>query len=290
MEVSLEDLPLVVIVGPTASGKTGIAIKIAKKIGAEIICADSRSIYKDLDIGTAKPLHEEMDTVVHWGIDLVSPGERFTVYDFKAYAEQKISEIRGRGNIPMIVGGTGLYVDSIIFDYKFPSSVQELESDYTKKSLGFLQNYCKLNNINIKGNEKNKVHVLNAIARRGKEGTKRDEPVDNCIIVGILTTNELIRSRIKKRAFDMFNGGMVDEATRAFGLYGSDVVAKCGNIYKLVDLYQRGIINKDELSDLFIKADYQLARRQKTWLRRNKYIAWKNLDQVYEYVIQKLYS
>ena len=111
--------PVVVIVGPTGSGKTGVSIEIAKKINGEIISADSRAIYKGMDIGTAKPTLAERDGVPHFGFDLVEPGERFTAADFKVYAEEKIAEIRKRGHVPIIAGGTGLYVDALVYDYKF---------------------------------------------------------------------------------------------------------------------------------------------------------------------------
>lgn len=110
---------IIVIVGPTGSGKTGVGIEIAKKIGGEIISADSRAIYREMDIGTAKPSQEEQQGVPHFGLDLVDPGERFTVADWKEYAEKKIEEIRERGHIPIIVGGTGLYVDALVYDYQF---------------------------------------------------------------------------------------------------------------------------------------------------------------------------
>lgn len=105
--------------GPTGSGKTGVAIEIAREINAEIISADSRAIYQGMDIGTAKPSVEEQKLVPHWGIDLVRPGERFTVADWKEYAEKKIKEIEAKGKIAMIVGGTGLYIDALVYDYKF---------------------------------------------------------------------------------------------------------------------------------------------------------------------------
>ena len=105
------DLPLVVIAGPTASGKTELAIRIAKKFNGEVISADSRAIYRGLDIGTAKPASEEQQGIPHWGIDIVDPGERFTAANFKVYAQRKISEIRLRGHLPIIAGGTGLYAE-----------------------------------------------------------------------------------------------------------------------------------------------------------------------------------
>lgn len=111
--------PLVVIVGPTASGKTALAIELAEMYGGEIICADSRTVYQGMDIGTAKPTSEEQARVPHWGLDLVQPDEHFTVADFQAYAYAKIAEIRERGHIPLLVGGTGLYVDSVLFNFSF---------------------------------------------------------------------------------------------------------------------------------------------------------------------------
>jgi tRNA dimethylallyltransferase len=138
----LKQLPLIVIVGPTASGKTSLAVQLAKKYDGEIICADSRTIYKGMDIGTAKPTLAERAVVLHWGLDLVEPGELFSAADFKRYADQKIEEIRNRGHVPFLVGGSGLYVDAVVFDYAFgvkadPSKRQMLE-DWTVEEL---QNY-----------------------------------------------------------------------------------------------------------------------------------------------------
>lgn len=133
------DIKIPVIVGPTGSGKTGLSIKIALELqrrgifdACEIISADSRAIYKGMDIGTAKPTLEEMKGIQHWGIDLVGPGERFTVADFKEYAEQKISEILKRGHLPIIAGGTGLYVDALIYNYSFSDEAKENYSDRDK--------------------------------------------------------------------------------------------------------------------------------------------------------------
>ena len=129
---------VLVIVGPTGSGKTGVAIEIAKELDGEIISADSRAIYKGMDIGTAKPTIEEQQEVKHWGIDLVEPGERFTVADWKRYAEEKIEDILRREKVPIVVGGTGLYIDALIFDYQFNESVQKSCSDRTEVDERFL--------------------------------------------------------------------------------------------------------------------------------------------------------
>ena len=126
----------IVILGPTGSGKTGVSIKIAKAIGGEIISADSRAIYQGMDIGTAKPTKEEQSGIPHYGLDLVKPGDRFTVADWKAYAEAKIKDIKARGKVPIIVGGTGLYIDALIYDYQF--SEQKNCSDRTEVKGDFL--------------------------------------------------------------------------------------------------------------------------------------------------------
>ena len=129
--------PVIVIVGPTASGKTGAAIDLAKRISGEIISADSRTIFKGMDIGTVKPNKDECKKIVHYGFDLVEPDERFTVYDWKKYAEEKIDEIRSRGNYPIVVGGTGLYVDALIFDYQFGENKKDCK-DRKKMRDGYL--------------------------------------------------------------------------------------------------------------------------------------------------------
>lgn len=130
--------PVLVIVGPTGSGKTGLAIEVAKILNGEVISADSRAIYKGMDIGTAKPTIAEMDGVPHFGIDLVEPDERFTVVDFVRYAKQKIAEIRERGKLPIVAGGTGLYVDSLVFNYQFDDVVKKTCSDREEMSSDYI--------------------------------------------------------------------------------------------------------------------------------------------------------
>jgi len=125
---------VIVIVGPTGSGKTGLAVDVALRLGGEVISADSRALYKGMDIGTAKPSLAEMRGVRHWGINLVEPGERFTVADFKEYTLNAIMDIRRRGKVPIIAGGTGLYVDAVIYDYQFGDVVKKTYSD--RQSIG----------------------------------------------------------------------------------------------------------------------------------------------------------
>ena len=197
---SLETLPLVVIAGPTASGKTALAIELAERFGGEIICADSRTVYKEMNIGTAKPTAVEQAVVPHWGLDLVRPDEKFTAADFKKYAEQKILEIRQRGHIPFLVGGTGLYVDAVVFDYSFgeeadPNRRAELEN----MSLEQLHNYCLENNIRLPENALNKRYVIRSIEQNGQSTSRNSEPISTSIIVGIATYREILRTRIAGR-------------------------------------------------------------------------------------------
>ncbi|QQS17544.1 hypothetical protein IPL44_00610 [Candidatus Saccharibacteria bacterium] len=128
--------PLIVIVGPTASGKTGLAVSLAKEFGGEIISADSRTIYRGMTIGTAKPTAEEMDDIPHHLIDLVDPDEEFTLWNFQQLAKEKIADIRSRGNIPFLVGGSGLYVDSVIFDYEITPQSIDYSAQRTREKDG----------------------------------------------------------------------------------------------------------------------------------------------------------
>lgn len=128
----------IVILGPTASGKTGVSIKLAHQIGGEIISADSRAIYKYMDIGTAKPTLEEQEGITHFGLDLVEPGERFTVADWQQYAREKVAEIKKRDHVPMIVGGTGLYIDALVFDYDFSTKNKITQADRQEMNNNFI--------------------------------------------------------------------------------------------------------------------------------------------------------
>lgn len=275
----METKPLVVIVGPTASGKTSLAIEIAEKVGGEIICADSRTIYKYMDIGTAKPTQEEQSRVPHWGIDLVEPDVRFTAADFKRYADLMIAEIRSRGNIPMLVGGTGLYVDSVVFDYSFgPAADPRQRQLYESMSLEQLHKYCYNNNIKLPENEKNKRYVIRAIERKSTHPNREKAPIANTIIVGITTDKAELYQRIEQRAHEIVSIDIIHEAQRLADHYGWDHESMTGNIYPLCRSYIEGTLTMDELLSHFIILDRRLAKRQMTWLRRNPYIEWCSLD------------
>lgn len=282
-------LPLVVIAGPTASGKTSLAIRLAKQYNGEIICADSRTIYRDMDIGTAKPTMAEREVVPHWGLDLVSPGETFSAAQFKEYALQKISEIRSRGCLPFLVGGTGLYIDAVIFNFQFgdpPDSA--LRRELEKRTVVELQYYCYKYNIKLPENNKNKRYLIRAIEQKSKNNRYNFMTRDNSIVVGIATNKEILRTRIVLRSEQLFLNNVVNEAMLLARKYGWDNEAMTGNVYPLVREFLNKNITESELKRQFVVADWQLAKRQMTWLRRNPFIMWATLDSAEHYLSQLL--
>ena len=279
------ELPLIVIVGPTASGKSSVAIELAEQYGGEIICADSRTIYRNMNIGTAKPSSLDQSRVPHWGLDIVTPGESFSAADFKAYAVQKIIDIRSRGHVPFLVGGTGLYVDGVIFDYQFgPVADPKIRAELEAKTLQELHNYCIQNNITLPENNQNKRYVIRVIEQKNITNKRSQLPINNCIIVGITTESAVLRKRIKKRSEQLFEDGVVNEAKTLGKLYGWESEAMTGNIYRLARDYLRGSISQNDFRTKFEIADWHLAKRQLTWLRRNRFIQWMPLDTVKSYI------
>lgn len=285
----LNTLPLVVIVGPTASGKTLLAIELAEKFDGEIICADSRTIYKGMDVGTAKPSAQEQARIPHWGLDLVEPNQRYTAADFKQYAEQKIDEIRARGHVPFLVGGTGLYVDAVIFNYQFGTEADPaLRAKLERLTLDELHKYCLNNNVKLPENEKNRRYVIRAIEQKGQSTSRTSEPISTSFIVGITTERHVLRLRIEKRIEQLLQDGVVDEAILLGKKYGWNSDAMTGNIYPLVRKYIENEISLDDLKANSTTADWRLAKRQLTWLKRNRFIEWRSLDDANAYLVQRL--
>jgi tRNA dimethylallyltransferase len=277
--------PLIVIVGPTASGKTGLAVKIAQKLGGEIISADSRAIYRGMDIGTAKPSAKEQGSIRHWGLDLADPGERFTVADFQKYAYAAIADIRSRGKLPILAGGSGLYVDSIIYGYDFATdrdTKQRAELD--KMSTGELKEYCKKHNIMLPENQNNRRYLIRAIECNGKKNNNRKHMQDGVIVVGITTEKKELLQHIKHRAEAMFCDELYDETRRLTTKYSFETEAMKSNIYPIAWRLMNDEITRDEAIALSVVDDWHLARKQMTWFKRNPFIKWLPLNEIEQYI------
>ena len=282
--------PLIIITGPTASGKTSLAVELAKKYGGEIISADSRAIYRDIDTASAKPSIQERAGVVHGGFDLVDPGERFTAADFKEYAYKKIDEIHNRGSLPFLVGGTGLYIDAVLYDYQFAGEVENYSREtFQKKDLEELYEYCNKHNIELPENYKNKRYIVRAIEKSVNNYNATDVKSNNYneynnIVVGITTPREVLRERIADRNKSFISSGIVEEALHNGAKYGWESEAMTANAYPLIKKFIEGELSEDELIAKMSTIDWRLAKRQITFMKRNKNIRWLDLAEANTYL------
>lgn len=276
--------PLIVITGPTASGKTSLAIELAERWGGEIICADSRTVYKGMDIGTAKPNSKDQARIRHWLLGVVQPGERFTVADFQRLAFDAIKDIRSRGKIPMIVGGSGLYIDSVVLSFELgpvADSVQRKQLDMY--SIEQLQTMIKKQHLTMPTNDKNKRHLVRCIEKNNTSTSGKTEPEEDTYVVAIQTEKSELEGRIGLRASQMFDDNIVQETQRLFTEYGRSNEAMTGNIYPIVADMIDGKISREEAEELSIIRDRQLAKRQITWLKRHSWVRWLSLGDAEQY-------
>lgn len=276
--------PLIVIAGPTASGKTALAIRLAERWGGEIICADSRTVYKGLDIGTAKPTVEERAAVPHHALDLVEIDDRFTAYDFQRYAYAAIDAIRTRGKIPFLVGGTGLYIDSVVLHFSFVESIdQQRRQELESYSVTELQTMIKKQHIQMPENDQNRRHLIRQLERQGGDSSRIDTPDATTNIVAITTDKNVLSKRIEKRIRAMFAAGVVDEARSLAEKFGWNHEVLRGNVYQAVNQYYFGKVSLEEAIQLAVVRDRQLAKRQLTWLRRHPFIQWQDISSAEHY-------
>jgi tRNA dimethylallyltransferase len=263
-----------VIVGPTASGKTTLSIKLAKQLNGQIIAADSRTIYKEMNIGTAKPTIKETQNIKHYGLDLVYPNEPYNVSLFNSYAKEAMSHIINDGCLPIVVGGSGLFVDSLIYNFTFSKPDLEKRKIYNNKTIEELQDLIIKENIEMPNNYKNKLHLVSALERSGQPKPNKNKLLNNTVIIGINPAKEILKNNITIRAQQMLNDGVIKEAEYLFNKYGSDCNAFNGGIYKLIPKYLNGDYTKSMLIEEFIKSDLKLAKKQMTWFKRNQSINW----------------
>lgn len=274
------ELPLIVITGPTASGKTDLAIKLAGEYNGEIVCADSRTVYKGLDIGTAKPTLEEQAMVPHYLLDQVFPDEPYNLARFQRDAQAAIRDIRTRGKVPFLVGGSGLYVDAIVLNYELrvePDQAQRAALE--AKTLEQLFYYSNKHNINLPNNLYNKRYVIRAIEQGGVNTSRQRLPALDTTVIAIKTDPDTLKQRIQHRAEKMFAGGLLTEAARAAERYGWDVSPLRGHVYQLCRRLLNNELSEEQAIHALAHSDWQLARKQMTWLRRNEWVNWFTLDE-----------
>ena len=266
---------LLAVVGTTASGKSGLAMELARRFDGEIIAADSRTIYTGMDIGTAKPSAAEQAEIAHWGLDLVEPGQRFTVADYQAYANEKIADITARGKLPIMVGGTGLYVDSVLFGYDFRSDQQtaakrqELDDKTTAELLGMIP---ELDRQQFE-QQQNRRHIIRFL-ETGEHASRNTKLRKGAVVIGLAPSKNVLRKRIEKRVEIMFKQGLrkeVDELIERYG-WGSEALTGIG--YREFKPFYDGVISMSQVKRDIAQSTLRYAKRQRTWFKRNSHIQW----------------
>lgn len=265
--------PLVVIVGPTVSGKTSLAIDLALKFNGEVICADSRTVYKGMDIGTAKPTVPERRGVPHHMLDLVNPDQPFSVADFKRLTLEAIDKITSRGKLPIMVGGSGLYIDSILYDYKFRPANSDTRERFKDASVEELQTELTARGIALPENSANPRYLLRSL-EAGKQSDVHTRLRDNTLIIGIQADPEILKSRITSRVDNMVNSGLVDEVKMLSEEYGWDIAPMQASSYKSLKNYIEGTQSIEQAKAEIVALDSKLAKKQRTWFKRNNSIHW----------------
>ena len=275
---------IIVITGPTCVGKTKLSIELAKKLNGEIINADSTQVYKTLDIATAKVTEEEKEDIPHHLFDIKDINEDYTVFDYQKDARLKINEILSRGKVPIIVGGTGLYIKAALYDYEFDKEKKELLNDYNNLTNAEL--YDKLtkldSNHNIhKNNRKRLIRALNYIIATNKKYSDRkktDKLLFDTVFIGLTTDRSILYDKINDRVDKMVDLGLLEEAKK---IYDSKIRTKAIMTpigYKELFDYFQGIKSLDECLDLIKQKSRNYAKRQYTWFNNQMNINWFNVD------------
>ena len=281
---------VVVIGGPTASGKTDLSIRLAQKINGEIVSADSMQIYKEMNIGTAKPDEDERQGIKHYMLDIINPDERYSVADYKRQAKIAIQEIINKGKTPIVVGGTGLYIDSLIYEIEYVDIQTDLE--YRKQleerveKEGLQKLYEEARKIDecamekISPNDKKRIlRVLEIYKQTGKTKTQLDKQSRKDVqydykVFAINMNREILYNRINKRVDIMIQKGLIDEVKQIYNKYKMFPTAMQALGYKEVVEYLEDKITKEEMIEKIKQESRRYAKRQLTWFRKNKQTIW----------------
>lgn len=282
---------VIVICSPTASGKTDLSIELAKKIQGEIVSADSMQIYTGMDIGTAKVTQEEKQGICHYMIDIVQPNERFSVAQYKTEAQKAIETILKKGKRPIVVGGTGLYINSLIYNICYPSF--ELDSRYREQLEKKVENegleklYEQASKIDpqaiekISRQDKKRIlRVLELYHQTGKTKTELEiesrkiKPPYYYQVYGIKWEREILYERINQRVDNMIQQGLIEEVQSILNKYQGFPTAMQGLGYKEVVSYLQGNFTKEEMIEQIKKQTRHYAKRQMTWFRAIEQMIW----------------
>ena len=274
---------LIVICGTNASGKSGLGVELALRYGGEIVSADSRQVFRDLDLGSGKIAPGEMRGVPHYLIDVCDPGEYFSMHDFQRMAYAAIDGIIGRGRPPFLVGGTGLYVASVTEGYVMSDSAPDLEYRAYLETFETPELYDMLvkavPDTDVEPKNRNRVMRLLEKLHAGDDHVPHNAPRYECLKLGVTWDRETLRRRIDERLKRRLDAGMIDEVR---GLIDSGVstqfLMKLGLEYRFVTRYLTGeIATEAEMTELLATAIKQFAKRQMTWFRRDREILWLDM-------------
>lgn len=276
---------VLIIVGPTASGKSASAVRIAKERKGEIISADSRQVYRGLDIGTGKITKREMKGVRHHLLDVASPQRVFTAHDFVRLGRVAIDDIASRGKLPIICGGTGFYIDALLGRLSLAETPRngKIRTRLASKTAAQLFAMLKKKDprraraMDTPSERNNTVRLIRALEVASTSKTRKDiAPQYDAEWIGIDWPDEVLKQRIRKRLRDRMKSGMVSEARRlhAHGLSWKRM-EELGLEYRYLSRYLRGLLSKREMREQLEKEIWQYAKRQRTYFKRNKDIRWQ---------------
>jgi tRNA dimethylallyltransferase len=275
---------IICVVGTTASGKSDIGVALAQKFGGEIISADCRQVYKGLDLGSGKITPEEMGGVPHHLLDIIEPNEFFSMANFQELAYEKIDGILARGNLPFIVGGTGLYVDSVADGYLLSGRAPDLEYRAELETYETPQLYAmlmeKMPDADVDPRNRNRVMRLLERIKSGDDITPRQEARYDVLRLGITWPRPVLKQRIDIRLKKRMEMGMVDEVRRLMADGATPFfLDKLGLEYRYIYRYLSGqIATEEEMLDELSRAIKRFAKRQMIWFRKNKSIVWLDMD------------